>query len=197
MKEKINIPKKKLILNAVYILFLVVFLFFSKYHITLFIPKILGGVFFYVVIMSVLPLLLIINSDNMKFKVIVAVLFALYLIYLIFGNGFVSKHILGKVTDIKKYYSPESKTEIVVQTHFRPSGWTLLVYKKENFYYKRIEPNNLDQFQSGIHMQIMEDDDTEPLDGKVIWVDDDTFIIKYYHLEDSDRYEAKEYIFEI
>lgn len=197
MKEKLIISKKKIIFNAVYILFLVAFLFFSKYHITLFIPKILGGVFFHVVTISFLPILFIINSNNVKFKVIVAILLALLLIYLIFGNGTVSKHILGKVTDIKKYYSPESKTEIVVQTHFRPSGWTLLVYKKENFYYKRIKPNNLDQLQSDIHMQIMEDDDTEPLDGKVIWVDDDTFIIKYYHLEDSCRYEAKEYIFEI
>ncbi|SFD11915.1 hypothetical protein SAMN02910406_03152 [Ruminococcus albus] len=175
-------------------MFLVVFLFFSKYHITLFIPKILGGVFFYVVILSFLPILLIINSNNVKFKVSVAILFALYLIYLIFGNGFVSTHILGKVTDIKKYYSPESKTEIVVQTHFRPSGYMLLVYKKENFYYKRIKPNNLDH---DIHMQRKEDDDTESLDGKVIWVDDDTFIIKYYNLEDSYRYETKEYIFEI
>ena len=193
MKEKIKISKKKIILNAAYFLLLALYFGSISNGVCLFISYTPFAVFNWIIFLTFIPILVIINFKSIVLKVIV-LLIHIWILYVLLSS---MKIFIGEITDIQRYYSPESNTEIVVQTRRNRAAWTLTVFKKEHFYYKLVEPNNFEQYQSRISMQKVEDDDTKPLDGKVNWVDDDTFIIEYYHLEDSDRYEAKEYIFEI
>ena len=178
--------KVRIIINFIYIGFIMCYLFLVRkgIYLTLKLPY---DWIWIIILISIIPMLIIINSEKIKYKILSVLICILFIVCA--SNSTVFKYFcISEVIGTEAFSSDDNCKTVIVKKSKTLDQYHIDIYRKEKLYYKLIKNQHL-------HISEKTNLDLSSPVGDVKWINNDSFKIQFWEYDEIEKsYQIKEHI---